>query len=166
MRKDDFERMYAEHARPLFAYLVYRTGDRDLAEDLLADTFERVLGAKRPFDPRRASEKTWLYAIATNVLRDHLRRVAAAERSLQQAYAGASAAPRIDELEAAEERDALSRAIATLTAEEQEVVGLRYATDLTVSEIAKVTRERRSTVHGRLYRSLRKLKQELEASGG
>ena len=43
MRDRDFERLFAEHAAPLFGFLVYRTGDRALAEDLLADAFERAL---------------------------------------------------------------------------------------------------------------------------
>ena len=37
MRDDDFERLYGLHAEPLFGFLVYRTGDRALAEDVLAD---------------------------------------------------------------------------------------------------------------------------------
>ena len=46
LRQDQFERLYAEHAQPLFAFLTYRTGDRVQAEDLLADTFERALRAE------------------------------------------------------------------------------------------------------------------------
>ena len=64
----------------LLGFLIYRSGDRALAEDLLADTFERVLTARRPFDRRRASEKTWLYTIALNLLRDHARRAAVGDR--------------------------------------------------------------------------------------
>src|SRR5919107_5496712 len=77
MRRDDFERLYEEHAQPLYGFLAYRTGDSALAEDLLADTFERALRARRRFDPRRAGEKTWLYAIALNLLRDGVRRTRA-----------------------------------------------------------------------------------------
>ena len=36
---EDFERLYEEHAAPLLSFLALRTGDRALAEDLLADTF-------------------------------------------------------------------------------------------------------------------------------
>jgi len=43
VRVGEFERLYEEHAQNLFGFLVYRTGDRSLAEDILADTFERVL---------------------------------------------------------------------------------------------------------------------------
>jgi DNA-directed RNA polymerase specialized sigma24 family protein len=45
MKKDQFEQLYKEHAGPLLGFLVYRTGNRATAEEVLADTFERVLGA-------------------------------------------------------------------------------------------------------------------------
>src|SRR5256714_14652518 len=81
VRDDDFERLYATHAEPLLGFLVYRTGDRTLAEDVLADTFERVLRTRFRFDPRKSSEKTWLYTIALNLLRDAARRRAAEDRA-------------------------------------------------------------------------------------
>jgi DNA-directed RNA polymerase specialized sigma24 family protein len=55
MNDDDFERLYADEAAGLFSFLAYRTGDRALAEDLLADAFERALRARRRFDLRRGS---------------------------------------------------------------------------------------------------------------
>src|SRR3954469_15764334 len=87
MRHDEFERLYAAEAQGLFAFLAYRTGDRPLAEDLLADAFERAL--KSRYDRRRGSPKTWLYAIALNVLRDHVRRVAAEGRAYARGRGGA-----------------------------------------------------------------------------
>ncbi len=88
MRADDFERLYETHAGALLNFLHYRTGDRALAEDLLADTFERVLRARRGFNRRRASEKTWLYTIALNILRDHLRRAEVSQRAMERVAAG------------------------------------------------------------------------------
>ena len=82
MRDEEFERLYAAHADSLLAFLVYRTGDRALAEDLLADTFERVLRSGWRFDRRKASEKTWIYSIALNCLRGHHRRRRAEERAV------------------------------------------------------------------------------------
>ena len=84
MRRDDFERLYEEHAQPLFGFLAYRTGDAALAEDLLADTFERALRARNRFDRRKASEKTWLYAIALNLVRDNARRRSTEARALER----------------------------------------------------------------------------------
>src|ERR671914_1505787 len=87
MRDDEFERLYAAEAQGLFGFLAYRTGNRALAEDLLADAFERALRARGRFDRRRGSEKTWLYAIALNVLRDHARRAAARSRAVERLVA-------------------------------------------------------------------------------
>jgi len=58
VRDSEFERLFAEQAAPLLAFLTYRTGDAALAEDVLADAFERALQARARFDPRRASQKT------------------------------------------------------------------------------------------------------------
>jgi DNA-directed RNA polymerase specialized sigma24 family protein len=41
------------HLDDVYAYLAYFTGDRDVAEDLTASTFERALRSWRRFDPRR-----------------------------------------------------------------------------------------------------------------
>ena len=104
MRDDRFERLYAEHAQALFGFLSYRTGDRVLAEDLLADTFERALRARRRFDPRKASEKTWLYAIALNCLRDHARRRGTEGRALER-IASLPGQASTEEMEEVSDRD-------------------------------------------------------------
>jgi RNA polymerase sigma-70 factor (ECF subfamily) len=158
----DFDRLYAEHGQPLFGFLVYRTGDRALAEDLVADTFERVLKARRRFDRRKAKEKTWIYAIALNRLRDVQRRAAAEQRALD--LVGGPAAPD-DGPHAADEverRDLVGRAMGVLSDEERNAVALRFGAELTVPEIAKVLKEPLTTVEGRVYRALRKLRDEME----
>lgn len=165
MRDADFERLYAEHAEALFAFLAYRTGDRVLAEDLLADTFERVLRARRRFDRRRGSAKTWIYAIALNLLRDHARRRTTEARALERTHSvavageGESAPERA--LEGVEHRDTVGQALAGLSDEEREAIALRFGGDLTNPEIAKVTGERLTTVEGRVYRALGKLRDGL-----
>ena len=158
MRSDEFERLYDEHAQPLFAFLSYRVGSRALAEDLLADTFERVLRARRGPDPRKASEKTWLYTIALNVLRSHLRRADAERRAIQRS----GGRDEDDGLQQhVEHRDTVKRALTVLSDEEREVVALRFGADLTVPEIATLLDEPLTTVEGRVYRGLRKLRREL-----
>src|SRR5215217_1175503 len=124
MRDDEFERLYAEEAAGLFSFLAYRTGDRALAEDLLADAFE-----------------------------------AARARALERAGTPGEEAP--SALGAVEERDAVQRALATLSADEREAIALRFGADLTVPEIATVLRQPLSRVEGRVYRALRKLRDVL-----
>jgi len=161
MRDQDFERLYEEHAQALYGFLAYRTGNPALAEDLLADTFEKALRARGRFDARRGSRKTWLYSIALNALRDHLRRSAAADRATARLSAdeGSTMEPAED---AFARRDELMGALATLSDEEREVVALRYGADMTVPEIAKVKGEKLTTIEGRVYRALRKLREQLD----
>ena len=160
MRRDDFERLYEEHAQPLFGFLAYRTGDAALAEDLLADTFERALRARARFDRRKASEKTWLYAIALNLLRDSARRSTTEARALERLPHEAPGSS--DALAAVEHRDQVQRALTILSDEEREAIALRFGGDLTVPEIAKLLKEPLPRVEGRVYRSLRKLREELD----
>jgi RNA polymerase sigma factor (sigma-70 family) len=166
MRDREFERLYAEHAQGMLGFLVYRTGDRALSEDLLADAFERVLRTRARFDPRRSAEKTWLYSIALNCLRDHVRRRSAETRAVDRAAlpvtAGGPGAGSA-ELDAVDDRDAIAHALEELSDAEREAVALRYGADLTVPEIAKLTGESLTTAEGRVYRALRKLRATLDA---
>src|SRR3954453_21763643 len=157
MSDQEFERLYADEAQGLFAFLAYRTGDRALAEDLLADAFERVLRSK--YDKRRGSRKTWLYSIALNALRDHVRRAAAEGRAYARVEVpgGAGTDPFAD----VEHRDELTRAMAPLWGGEREAIALRFGAALTVPEMAAVLGEPLTTVEGRVYRALRKLREAL-----
>ena len=161
MRDEAFERLYAEHAQALYAFLSYRTCDRVLAEDLLADTFERALRARRRFDRRKASEKTWLYAIALNRLRDQIRRRSTESRALER-VAVATVAGSAGGIEEVTDRDLVGRGLSCLSDEEREAIALRFGADLTVPEIAKLTGERLTTVEGRVYRALRKLRKAMD----
>ena len=58
-------------------------------------------------------------------------------------------------------RDAVRRALDTLSDEEREAIALRFGAELTVPEMARVLRARLTTVEGRVYRALRKLRDEL-----
>jgi RNA polymerase sigma factor (sigma-70 family) len=164
VRDRDFERLYAEHAQGLLGFLVYKTGDRALSEDLLADAYERVLRSRARFDRRRGSEKTWIYTIALNLLRDHARREQAEHKAVERVASPVSArgASEPGDYEAIDDRDALARAMRTLPDDEREALALRYGGDLTVPEIARLTGQPLTTVEGRVYRALRKLRTKLD----
>src|SRR4051794_16040698 len=160
MVTEEFERLYDEHAVALLAFLEYRTGNIELAKDIHADTFERVLKTRWRFDPRKGSQKTWLYTIALNVLRDQGRRRAAEARAIDRVSAGSQ--DQWDQSGHLDDRDAIRRGLTTLSDEEREAVALRYGADLSIEEIAKVTNTRTTTVKGRLYRGLNGLRETLD----
>lgn len=162
MRPAEFERLYAEHANALFGFIVYRTGDRSLAEDVVADTFERALRGRRGFDRRKGSEKTWLYSIALNRLRDQARRSGAEERALGRFSSGSAEHDHAAAVERVEARETVAQALEGLSDEEREAIALRFGGELTLKEIAKLTGEPMTTVEGRVYRALRKMRDSLE----
>jgi RNA polymerase sigma-70 factor (ECF subfamily) len=162
MRNSEFEQLYADHAGALFGFLAYRLGDRSRAEDVLAEAFERALRARERYDPSRASAKTWLYSIALNCLRDQHRRAAVETRAMERVLAGVAVTGGDDWISRVEDREQLGRALATLSDEEREAIALRYGGGLTAPETATVVGERLTTVEGRIYRALRKLRDELD----
>ncbi len=161
MKSDVFERMFDEHAHRLFSFLAYRTGNRALAEDLLSETFERVIRSRQRFDPRLGSERRWLYTIALNLLRDHARRQTHEDRVMQSVGARSSPHESDHAIDAVERRDELRRALSTLNDAEREAIALRFGADLTLRDVARVLGEGESAVEGRIYRGLGKLRDEL-----
>src|SRR3954469_21868573 len=157
----DFERLYLEHRDRLFAFMVYRTRDRALAEDLLGDVFERAFRARGRFDPRRGSEATWLYSIALNRLRDHQRRMQVERAALDRIVTGETVTAGAAD-DAIADRDRVMRALEVLNERDRELVALRFGADLTAPQIAKVTDQPLTTVESRLFRALRRLRTVLE----
>ena len=160
MHDDDIGRLFAEHSQRLYAFVAYRTGDRSVAEEIVGDTFERVIRTRRRFDRSKGSESSWIYAIAVNLVTDHQRRSGVERRALERAEDGRPA-PR-DGLAGVADRDELARALQRLEPEAREILALRFGADLRLKDIAKVTGCPLSTVHERLQRGLRRLQAELE----
>ncbi len=72
-RSGRWSTVYAETAPELAGFLTKIVGDRELAADLLQDTFVRALRAEASPD-RLNSPRAWLFRIALNLARDHHRR--------------------------------------------------------------------------------------------
>jgi RNA polymerase sigma-70 factor (ECF subfamily) len=157
----DLERLFSEHAQPLYGFLAYRVGDPTIAEDLLGDTFERIVRSHARFNARKGSESAWIYTIAMNCLRDHARRAKAEGRAFERA-GDPGELFQDSALSDIHERDELQRALARLEPAEREILALRYGADLRLQDIAAVTGLATTTVQGRLYSGLRKLRETLE----
>jgi RNA polymerase sigma factor (sigma-70 family) len=164
--KPSIAEVYDEHVWDVYGFFGYRLQTREQAEDLTQLTFERALRAWGRFDPERASAKTWLLAIARNVLVDHYRSEGARdERPLPDGD------PDSAKLGAAgpDERGLgpspqLARALEQLGDRERELIALRFGGDMTGAQIAELTELSLANVQQILSRSLRRLRAELEGS--
>jgi RNA polymerase sigma factor (sigma-70 family) len=144
----------------VYGFLAYRLGDRQTTEDLTQATFERALRAWSRFDPRRGSERTWLLAIARNLLIDHHRRDRLCDQideRLTAAYDG----PEEQILGSPELTEALGR----LNDREREVLALRFGGDLSGPQIAQLLDLTLANVQQITSRALRRLRELLEPDG-
>jgi RNA polymerase sigma-70 factor (ECF subfamily) len=71
MDEAQFEVFYNELSRPLWAYVCRLSGNVEIADDIMQESFMRFLGARRR---PNINEKAYLYRIATNLVYDHFRR--------------------------------------------------------------------------------------------
>jgi RNA polymerase sigma-70 factor, ECF subfamily len=158
-RHSDFARAYGAHVWHVYGFLAYRVGDREAAEDLTQATFERALRAWSRFDPRRGSERTWLFAIARNVMIDYQRRRRLGRlEPLEERTLAATLGPE----ERAGGSSELVEALAQLSARDREVLALRYGGGLSGPEIAELLGLTLANVQQVTSRSLRKLRALLD----
>jgi len=151
---------------------VYRVvGADEDARDLCQEAFLKAYRGLGTFK-REARFSSWLYQIALNVCRDRLRRrrgrIAVSLDEVEEARDGGlrtSAPSPLELVEARDLRHLVEDAMATLSAEEREVVILKEYQELTFPEIAEALEVPLSTVKTRLYRGLAQLRHRLERQG-
>jgi RNA polymerase sigma-70 factor (ECF subfamily) len=147
------------HLDDVHAYLTYLVGDRDLAEELTASTFEKALARWRRFDPRRASARTWLCQIARSVALDHFR-ADARRRRRETAYAATETpserVPLADGLS-----PALDSAVRSLSAADREVLVLRIVLELDGPAVARLLGISPTACSTRLSRALHRLEEKM-----
>lgn len=171
-----FAELVARHEQPLWNFLRRFVKDAASAEDLLQETFMRVVKSAPQWQPN-AKFSTWLYTIARNLCVDHARRIAqrralsldgpsAREReSAPNLYEKLASADLGGESRALtrELAGALERAIAALPEPQREVFLMRELLDLPFAEIARAVGANEPTVKSRMRYALERLRSELVA---
>jgi RNA polymerase sigma-70 factor, ECF subfamily len=157
----------------LLRYLMFLTGKREVAEDLFQETWMRVLLRGGQYNGK-ARFDTWLFTIARNLVIDLSRKRTMASldemsdatedgRPFEIATDGPSP---LDQFKIREDRAEVSEVLMKLEANYREVLLLRFHEELSLEEIAAVTKAPLSTVKSRLYRGLAALKPEIERLRG
>ncbi|MEO5831971.1 MAG: sigma-70 family RNA polymerase sigma factor [Nakamurella sp.] len=151
-----FAELFDRYQEGLLRYLTRRVGP--VADDLVAETFVAALTGRAAFDPDRGGPGPWLYGIATNLLRHHLRHE---QRGL--AASGRAAAGRLSSYEGPAEAIAgvvdaqrrvalLADGIAALIANDRDVLLLTAWAGLSSTEVAAALQIPVGTVRSRLHR--------------
>lgn len=152
-----FVDVVADHLDAVYRYLVYLTGDRAVAEDLAAETFEKAFRSWRRFDPGRGAPRTWLCRIAHSAAVDWFR--AEARRRRREETYSRGAAEAVETAFAEGLSPELETALRTLSPAEREVVALRVLLELDGPSAARVLGISPTACSTRLSRALKRLEE-------
>jgi RNA polymerase sigma-70 factor (ECF subfamily) len=160
---DDADRLFRTYHAPLVRYLTRRLGDRDWAEEVAQETFLRAL-RHEPVEHERA----WLFAVATNLVRDEARKDARRRRHLEllrEESADAVVEPEPTTLERAQEAAFARKAVDAL-AERDRIALLMREEGLDYGEIAEALGLSVGSIGTTLSRARRRLVEAYEALVG
>jgi RNA polymerase sigma-70 factor (ECF subfamily) len=165
------DELIRRYQRRLLTYLMHLTADRALSEDLLQETWMRVLTRGSQFNGD-SQVVTWLLSIARNLVFD-LRRHRVWSLSLESMTAGENERPLelpskeknpFDNCARRENAHLIADALRTLSPKQRTIVELRYHREMSLDEIAQATGISVSAVKSRLYRTLAILRPRVKAA--
>ena len=167
---DLLDRLIEQYQHRLLRYLVYLSGNRELAEDLFQETWIRVLERGHQYDGQHEFS-TWLYTVARNLTIDYLRTKrplsldGLMEDEEHAPLEPADTRPMAWEVvQQHEQAERISAALVSIPAEYRETVVLRFQEGLALDEIATITGTKLGTVKSRLYRGLNMLMSQLKGA--
>jgi RNA polymerase sigma-70 factor (ECF subfamily) len=159
MDEDRFRAFYDHTARPLKAYLYRMTGDAACADDLLQESYLRLLQSKAAGEISEEHRKNYLFRIATNLSRNHASRRKTA--ALEQADASLISHSEVDVARRAD----MERLLIQLQPRQRELLWLAYVEGMNHFEIARIVGVKTASVRPLLARARSHLGEILRTAG-
>ena len=158
-----FGQLYDRYVDVVFRFILFRVGDRPLAEDLTSETFLRALRRISSVSYQGRDVGAWFVTIARNLVLDHVKSSRYRLEMTTADILDSSADDRGPEHEVVEEATAteLMRCVAQLGRDQQECIMLRFMQGLSVSETAAVMGRNEGAVKALQHRAVRRLAQLL-----
>jgi RNA polymerase sigma-70 factor (ECF subfamily) len=168
---DAFAKLYDQYYPKIFGYILRRTANLELAQDITSETFFNALRKLWQFQWRSISFSSWLYKIATNEINQYFRKAEykksiSLEELQEQGFEPISAHDPENELIEAQEnlkqyQDFLEiqQKIVRLSAKYQEVIALRFFEQKQIKEIAEILGKKEGTIKSLLHRAVEKLRE-------
>lgn len=169
--KQAFLELYNTYYPKLFAFLLVQTRNKELAEDIVQETFTKAIVALKNFQYKGKSFGAWLFRIAQNEIISQWRKEKKVVRQSPEEMEtvgpiGFSPEDQlIDQemsLENKQQLKNLSKAIDELSKEEGQLITMKYVSGLSYDDIAVFFKKRPTTLAVELHRALKKLKDILE----
>jgi RNA polymerase sigma-70 factor, ECF subfamily len=151
-----FAELYELNFDRVYAFIVRRVRERQVAEDLTSEVFHKALAALPRFDWRGIPFSAWLIRIASNVVTDQWKR-SAKEELMEEPPEQSTPA----EFEDFEQRSRLYQFVATLPADQARVIRMRFAEEKSNREIAHELKRTEGAIKQLQFRGLEALRQKL-----
>lgn len=166
-RERAFNYIFEAYSKRVYNYIYYRVNCNYTAEDLMVKVFEKVMLKMESYSEEKAAFEVWLFAIARNVLNDYFRSLKRHTLfSLDVFKDLVSKQPGPEEKVIAEEtNDELFKCLKTLTEKERNLIALKFGANLKNNEIAEIIGKNSSNVGVMLFRTIKKLKCQMEREG-
>jgi RNA polymerase sigma-70 factor (ECF subfamily) len=158
-----FADLYELNFAQVYAYIARRVGDRDVAQDLTSDVFHKALASIQSFEWRGVPFAGWLMRIAANMIVDR------SKRSSRE-ISGQDDLPDLPDLKAQpklEEADRCGRLfsmVEQLPADQRRVIGMRFAEEKSIREIATELGRSEGAVKQLQFRALQNLRARMEGA--
>jgi RNA polymerase sigma-70 factor, ECF subfamily len=167
----DFFLLYDEYYPKLYAYVLSRLRQKEAAEDIVQQTFEKAFANLSTFSPRKgATFGSWLFAIAKNEMVNALRKASGTSLVGDQALEHMASTESLletllrEEVEREEQQvwASILSAIDTLSDDEREVITLKYLAAMSYDDIAALMKKKPNTLAVILKRALEKIRVTLD----
>ena len=163
-KEKDFTYIFETYYKRVYNFMYYRVNCHYTSEDLTSQTFEKIMANIETYSKNKSPFEVWVFAISRNVINDYFRSLKKHRTfslDLVKEFVSRKKTPE-DIVEMVETNDELLKAIKVLDEREKNIVALKFGAELKNKEIATILDLTESNVGVILYRTMKKLKIQLE----
>lgn len=144
--QDALAQVHEQYYDAIYRYMAYRVNELQMAEDLTSEVFIRFLHAIQQKNAPQNTVRGWLFGTASLVLKEYYRKKKRSQLTeLDDALPGEWIEP-TEKLEARESKQALHRALADLTEDQQQVLALRFGYEMPIRDVAETMNKSEGSV--------------------
>lgn len=155
-----FSDLYEKYVQKIYSFIFHKTLHKETAEDLTSQTFLKALEKIKTFNADKSQFQTWLYTIARNTTYDYFR-THKTETDIDDIWDLDSGDDLIHNADVRIKYEQLQEKMKVLTAEQREILTLRFWQDLSYKEIAQILGKTEASVKMTTLRSVKKIKKDL-----
>ncbi len=157
-----FDELYNFYFSPIYKYAYFRLKSKNEAEDLTQDVFLKAFKAISRYRQEKTSFLAYLLTIARNSIIDFWRKKRPTPLDSVNEAEFAETASQPEEQEQRERKEKIKRAMTNLSDDQYEIIALKFFSELSNAEIAKILNKSEEAVRQGQLRALKKLKENIE----